>query len=222
MSAGEQPLLMAIRQEQGVVSLSLSTGEVFELAPDSVPERLPAVGESLEAALVAEIREAAERKNIARRLFLLLDRRLNPVAKTRKKLLEEGFSAGSVDAVLEQMAARGLYSDRVYAAAWCRTCLLARSVGRQYLVAKLRGQQVPAAIAGEVVAEVLDPDREAELARVAAAGRWRRTAGRESRQAEAKVIRFLQGRGFALGLAVHAARATKPEPDAAREDEETP
>jgi SOS response regulatory protein OraA/RecX len=210
LAGSEQPLLMAIRQEQGIVFLALSTGEVFELAPESVPDRLPPVGEGLDFSLMAEIQEAAERKKIARRLFSLLDRRLQSVAKTRGKLLEDGFTAEGIDAVLEQTAARGLYSDRTYAEAWCRNCLLTRSVGRFYLVSKLRGQHVPGPVAAAAADTVLDSEQESELARTAARTKWRRTNGPDVRKNEAKVIRFLQGRGFSLGQAISAARATKP------------
>ena len=206
--------------------LGLSTGEVFELAPDSVPDRLPLVGEVLDSLLLREIQEAAERKNIARRLFVLLDRRLRSVAKTRSKLLEEGFTAVGIDAVLEQMAGRGLYSDQTFSEAWCRDCLLRRAVGRHYLIAKLRGQKVSGAVAFAAVDAVLDPGKEMELARTAAAKKWegqiiRNSKGTE-RKTEAKVIRFLQGRGFSLGQAVKAVRETNPGPEQFGENEENP
>ena len=217
MSGGEQPFLVSVRQEQGTVFLVLSSGDVFELAPGSVPDRLPAIGESLDSPLLAEIQEAAERKIIARRLFSLLDRRLQPVAKLRGKLLDEGFTSGGVDTVLEQMAARGLYSDQTFAEAWCRDCLLTRSVGRRYLISKLRGKQVPGPVAAAAAESVLDSDHEMELARTAAAQKWKRSSGRTDRKAEASVIRFLQGRGFSIGQAVTAARDTKPGSESAAE-----
>ena len=222
MGGDEQPLLMSVRQEQGTVFLALSNGEIFELAPDSVPDRLPLAGESLDPSMLREIREAAERKLIARRLFALLDRRLRSVARMRGKLQEEGFTASVIDAVLEQMAVRGIYSDRTFAEAWCRDCLLTRSVGRSYMVAKLRGQQVPGPVASAAVEAVLDPEREAELARTVAAGKWRRNTGGTDHKAEARVIRFLQGRGFSLGQAIQAVRATKPGSEPVGENEEEP
>lgn len=196
--------------------LALSTGEVFELAPDSVPDRLPQAGECVDSPLLLEIQMAAERKGIARRLFTLLDRRLQPVARVREKLLAEGFSSQGIDAVLEQMTAQGIYSDRTFAEAWCRDCLLTRAVGRNYLISKLRAKKVPGPVAANAAQEVLDPVREAELAHHAAAQKWSKSSGRTGqvggpdRKAEAKVIRFLQGRGFSIGLAVKATRDTKP------------
>ncbi len=210
---------MSVRQEQGSVWLTLSTGEVFELAPDSVPNHLPAIGEILESPLLQEIQEAAERKVIARRLFALLDRSLKPVAKIQGKLLDEGFSATGIDAVLEQMAARGIYSDRTFAEAWCRDCLLTKAVGRNYLISKLRGKRVPGPVAAVAVESTLDAEHETELARIAALKKWGkhlrgpRGSDQPDRKDEARVIRFLQGRGFSIGLAVKAARDTKPDAD---------
>ncbi len=206
---------MSVRSEQGSVFLVLSTGEVFELAPNSVPDRLPPAGEIVDSLLLEEIQEAAERKKIARRLFRMLDRRLQPVAKVRNKLLDDGFTAAGIEAVLEQMTANGLYSDRTFAEAWCRDCLLTKAVGRNYLISKLRGKQVPGPVAIQAVEAVLDPEHEAELARIAAIKKWARDRSGPcgpDRKAEARVIRFLQGRGFSTGLAVKATRATKPEP----------
>lgn len=153
---------------------------------------------------------AAERKIVARRVFTLLDRRLQPVARLRGKLLERGHSAEAIDTVLEQMAQQGVYSDRHYAEAFCRDCLLSRTVGRRYLVQKLRQKQVDGPLAAMVAAEVLDRETEVELADRAASARWRKQRGPSDYQALAKVVRFLQGRGFDAGLANAAARRAQP------------
>ena len=74
-------------------------------------------------------------------------------------------------------------------------------------------------MAREAAAAALDRETETDLARRAAASRWRRLAGPPDRRAEAKVVRHLQGRGFDGPLAGRAARATRPEQT--RDDEET-
>ena len=66
-------VLVDVRQEQGSVFLALDSGEVLELAPQSVPDNLPPIGESISSPLLAEIRLAAERKLAARALFAHLD-----------------------------------------------------------------------------------------------------------------------------------------------------
>ena len=213
MAEGEQaPLRLAgVRLESGIVIVTLDSGETFELAPESVPENLPAVGESISSPLLHEIRQAAERKRIARRVFGMLDRRLQPVARLRDKLLTDGCDEMALDDVLEQMARQGLYSDRVYAEAWCRDTLLSKAVGRRYLVDKLWRKRVPRHEAEAAARTVLSPEQEQELAERAAADRWRRIRGACDRKAEAKVMRFLLGRGFSPQQARQAARQMKPD-----------
>ncbi len=210
----EEARLLELREEAGVVHLALDTGHRYELASDSVPPGVPAPGEVVPAPLLAQIALAAERKTVARKVFAMLDRRLQPVARLRDKLLDRGHSAEAVDAVLAQMRERGLYSDRRYAEAYCRDCLLSRRVGRRYLVRKLREKQVTGAVATEVAAEVLDPETESELAVLAASERWRKLRGPFDYKAVAKVVRFLVGRGFDTGLANRAARGARPDSDA--------
>ncbi|MFO7608695.1 MAG: RecX family transcriptional regulator [Candidatus Krumholzibacteriia bacterium] len=209
----EQPaasrLLLAVRRDEAAVTLVLDGGEDLELAPEAVPADL-APGQKLEGDLLAQLRLAAARKQAARRIFAVLDRRLVPVARLRRRLVEDGCDPAAVDEVLEQMESRGLYSDRTYADAWCRQCLGGKAVGRLYLEAKLREKGVRAEVARAAAADALDPGTEAELAAQAAAVRWRRARGVADRRAEAAVMRYLQGRGFAAGLAARAARAARP------------
>ena len=202
--------LLDVREESGSVFLALDDGDTLELASESVPAHLPEVGEMIPPDLLDQLRLAAERKKVARLIFAILDRRLHPVARIRDKALEKGYSSAAVDAVLEQMASQGLYSDRRYAEAYCRDCLASRAVGRRYLVSKLRGKRVPAAIAAEVANEILDTSTEEALADRAAEKRWKRIRNTEEIKSLAKVVRFLQGRGFDAGTANRAARRTKP------------
>ncbi len=212
---GKQPatgrLLLAVHREQGSVVLVLEGGEDLELAPDAVPSDLPEPGGVIGGDLLVAVRAAASRKQAARRIFSILDRRLVPPARVRRKLVEEGLPAAAIDAVLEQMAAQGLYSDRTYADAWCRDALGGKAVGRWYLETKLRQKGIAPAVARDAAKDALDRESEGDLAERAAAARWRRLRGPVDRKAEAKVIRYLQGRGFDVGLAVKAMRATRPD-----------
>jgi SOS response regulatory protein OraA/RecX len=192
------------------VFLALDDGITLEVVPEAVPESLPEPGEMITPELLADLRLAAERKLIARWVFTVLDRRLQPVARIRDKAAEKGYSRAGVDAVLEQMAASGLYSDRNFAEAYCRDCLASRAVGRRYLVSKLREKKVPALLAAQVAKEILDPETEEDLAEGAATVKWKRIKESGDRKVLAKVVRFLQGRGFDAGTANRAARKMKP------------
>nr|MEE4267323.1 regulatory protein RecX [Candidatus Krumholzibacteria bacterium] len=210
-------VLADVRREQGTVFLTLDSGEVFELAPASVPAELPGIGESISSPLLAVIRLAAERKLAARALFSLLDRRLYPVARLREKMVAKGYSEEAVEGVIDQMQQQGLFSDRHFAEAYCRDCLRGKAVGRRYLQQKLREKKVAPEVAQSVPAEILDQETERELAVQAAQARWKRERrsprGQDLRKAEARVTRYLLGRGFPTGVAMNAARGEKPEPD---------
>ena len=207
----QEARLLDVRHQDKSVILSLDDGSTLELAPESVPAGLPEIGEMVAGELLAELRLGDERKKVARMIFAMLDRRLHPVARIRDKAKEKGYSVAAVDAVLEQMAARGLYSDQRYAEAYCRDCLAGRAVGRRYLIDKLRGKRVPSAVAVAVVGEILDPGTEAGLAARAAETRWKRIKDPGDMKSLAKVVRFLQSRGFDAGTANRIARQTKPE-----------
>lgn len=210
--AGEARLLGVDTVGRTLV-VTLDGGVRYELDLGSAPDGLPTVGEMVPPAVVAALAGAQARKLAARDLMAMLDRRLQPEARLRARLLEKGHPAEAVEAVLQAMRDRGLCSDRIYAEAYCRDTLRAKDVGARYLVARLRAHQVPSSIARQAVAAVLDTEREKQAALRAAAARWRRVRDASTPAALAKVVRFLASRGFGPGLAGDAARMTRPDPD---------
>ncbi|MHB8078618.1 MAG: regulatory protein RecX [Candidatus Krumholzibacteriia bacterium] len=227
-AAAGEPILVACRREESVVMLVLDDGETLELAPDALPSDLPAAGTPVPAALLEKLREAAARKILARRIFALLDRRPWTVARLRRKLGGEGFSSAVIDAVLARFVAEELVSDRRFADAFCRDALRAKPVGTRWLRARLTAQGVPADTAAAAAGEALPPEAERELARAAAAARWRRGGAGRGPAATARVARFLTARGFPPAVAGRAARETAPAggngrdgaPDAPGEDDD--
>lgn len=202
--------LLAVRREGETVWLEVDGGITYELAAASVPDGLPAPGHRLGAALHRDVALAAERKRAARRLFALLDRRLQPVARLRRRLLDEGYLEEAVAAVIAAMLEQDVHSDRRYADAWCRDCLLSRAVGRRYLEAKLRGAGLAPDVARTAAGDALSPREEDALALQAATSAWRRQSGRGPRET-ARVVRFLVGRGFPPATAARAARQARPD-----------
>jgi SOS response regulatory protein OraA/RecX len=210
MTKDPGPRLLVCRLENGTAIVTLDNGEILEVAAGALPGDLPRVGEPLSPDLLGCLRDAAERKRIARRVFQLLDRRLYPMAALRRLLSGEGHAQDAVAAVLDEFAAKDLHSDRRYAEAYCRDTLRRRPVGRRYLLAKLREQQVVADAAETAVAATLPAEREEELAREAGQRRWARERDPGDPAAMARVQRFLAGRGFNPGMASRVARATAP------------
>ncbi len=148
--------LLDVQEHQGTVRIVLDSGDTFEVAAASVPAGFPPAGEMVSLQVLGEIRDAAERKVVARKIFAMLDRRLQPVARILSKLEDRGFRPEIICAVLEQMREGGIYSDRTYAEAYCRDVLLSKAVGRRYLVNKLREKRVPVSLANDVATEILD------------------------------------------------------------------
>jgi len=202
--------LLSLDRGDSEARLGLSDGSVLEVAASSLPPDLPACGEVLPPPLLDALREAAVRKQIARRLFRELDRRLRTRADLRARLLAAGFPPGPVDEVLDRFAETGVHSDRRFAEAWCRDALRARPVGRRLLADRLARSGVPPDLADAVAAEQLPAGDEPELARRAARAWWRRQRGEVDARALARGQRFLIGRGFPPGTAGDAVRATAP------------
>ncbi len=211
MDVGEGPTLVSVDEIEHGVRLNLSDGETLELAAESLPPALPVAGEVVPAALLADLREADARKRIARRLFTLLGRRLRTRRSLRRKLIDEGYPATAVEAVLERFAEEGVHSDRRFAEAWCRDTLRARPVGRRYLENKLRQQGVDADLAAAVVGEQVDPEDDRLRCRQAAVKWWRRQHGTVDLRALSRGQRFLLGRGFSPVMSNQVIRATAPD-----------
>lgn len=203
--------LLAVRQEGETVRLEVAGGIVYELAMASVPPDLPLPGAELSAEQHRAVALAAERKRAARRLFAMLDRKLQPVARLRGRLLDEGYLPEAVTAVIDAMHDQGVHSDRRFADAWCRDYLLSRAVGRRYLENKLRLTGISAELARQASLDALDTRTEEELARQAAVNAWRRVRGNEPKDL-AKVVRALVSRGFPPALASRIARQARPAP----------
>lgn len=205
--------LLAMYREGETVRLEVAGGTTYELAAASLPPDLPLPGGELSADQHRAVALAAERKRAARRLFALLDRKLQPVARLRGRLLDEGYLPEAVTAVIDAMHEQGVHSDRRYAEAWCRDYLLSRAVGRRYLENKLRQTGIGADLARQTSIDALDARTEEELAMQAAVGAWRRVRGNEQKDL-AKVVRSLVSRGFPPALAARIARQARPAPGA--------
>ncbi|WP_114313419.1 regulatory protein RecX [Thermus caldifontis] len=129
----------------------------------------------------------------------LLARRALSRARLREKLLGR-FPEGEVERVLARLEDMGYLNDRVFAEAFVAS---RRKYGPHKLRHLLRAQGVPEA----VVEEVLGAYGEEE--NLEAALRVLRRYPR--RQDKAKAVRFLQGRGFPLSVALEAYRLVKEE-----------
>ena len=212
----EQDLRIVDLDQDGVTArIRLSDGDTMELAVDSLPPALPAPGEALPPGMLDVLRAGAERKVIAKRVFVMLDRKLRTRRDMEEKLVERGHDPEQVAAVLDLFEAQGVHSDRTFAAAWCRDTIRARAVGRHYLVAKLCGRGIARATVVSVVDAELTADTERELALAAARSWYRKNPGGDDWNRRARAQRFLNGRGFPSTLVRSAVAAAFGEGDCA-------
>jgi regulatory protein len=202
--------LVALERSDRTVLVRLSNGEDLELAADSLPPALVVDGKPLDHEILQTLRDAAQRKQIARLVFRMLDRRLHTRRMALDKLTAKGFSKDLSLKVLDSFARQGLMSDRLFAEAWCRDTLRNKPVGRAYLKSGLMKKGIAPDLAEEVIRDNLDPESEQQGAEAAARKWWSRQSGAAGPREIAKGMRHLQSRGFPAAIAGRAIRANQP------------
>lgn len=130
------------------------------------------------------------RGSLERRALAQLARREMSRAELKARLLPHADSERQVEALLDELAARGLLSDERFTEVWLAA--KADRFGR----ARLEAELVRRGVAREVIASRLDALEASEISRARRV--WARRFGAPPRDARARArqIRFLQGRGF--------------------------
>jgi len=130
----------------------------------------------------------------------LLARREHSLRELRSKLTLRGHEAATIEAVLDELAARDLVSDERFAEAFLRS-RLERGQGPLKIRAQLRERGVGAPLIDAVLSEAeIDWDRCADAARSRRFG----NAPPGDREDMARQARFLRGRGFSEGQVARA------------------
>lgn len=123
----------------------------------------------------------------------MLGRRDYTRAELLDKLTERGYTAEDIEAVLADLAERGLVDDRRVAAAHVRTAANVKRRGRVRIARELTARGLDRD-AVEAAMRDLDPADEASAIRkVLLAKRWPARPSLKDRQ---KMFRHLMGRGF--------------------------
>jgi regulatory protein len=180
-------------EAQNLLRIQTEEGEDFEIALQADEARGLTPGLVLDEERLAALRRAADRKQIARKVFRWLDRRRRSMSWLREKLLAEDHDGEAVTAVLSDFARQGLVDDREYARAWCSDQLRRKPVGRRWLFARLRREGIGEDDAWAGIDIVEPREMEAELA---AAALRRRALDLGDVKQRARAMRFLQSRGF--------------------------
>ncbi len=153
-------------------------------------------------------------ENAARvRALRLLERRPHATGELRRKLLQRGFEAETVKAVLERLTASGLLDDERFAGNFVRYRLGAGPKGPRRLAAELGARGVDRKLAETASRAAMGEEGEAGLALAAArkylkhrplkhAGRRTPEAAKERQRAVAWLVR----QGFGVSAALKALR----------------
>jgi regulatory protein len=180
--------------------ITLSNGDVLELATESLPPDQMTVGEKLSSELLDKLNSAFQKKEIARKVFDILDRHLQSISRIQKKLVDKGYNQELVVQVLAKFQESGLISDTIFAEAYCRDILLSKLVGKMYFVSKLNQFGVRRDIINKVISEQLPAELETELCEKASIKWWQKKARGDYYKDEQRCRRFLAGRGFNMSI----------------------
>lgn len=203
---GEDPLVVVALVEDGprrALGIQLSDGTSLSVAVNSEEARGLNPGLELSAIQYEALLLADERKRAARQVFVWLDRRPRTRHDLRTRLRDRGYSAASIETVLDQFETEGVVNDREFAERWGRERLRNRPVGPHWLRGRLRQEGIESAVVTEVVAELYAEFDEAGLAQRALSRKRFDCTEEKGRQ---RASRFLKSRGFSVPAVIDAIR----------------
>lgn len=188
-------------ETQRTLAVVFDDGTRLELAPDAPEARGITPGLRLSAVERAGLEAAAARKQIARDVFAMLDRRARTRADLHQRLVARGHQEQQVDQVLDRCVSEGLVDDLAFARGWAQAQLRRRGVGTRWLHARLRQLGVDEAHVRLVLEEIQAETDEVEQAVRALATR---RLDLEVEAQRRRAFRFLQSRGFSSGASLGA------------------
>lgn len=204
------PVAMVLLGEEGgpvspehiVVAVPVSVGKRLE-SGRKTGELSPSTATEL-TALVGQIEQA----QASLRVEGLVNRRDYSAAELGERLRRDGYRDSAVRVAVERAVDCGLVSDRRFADVFVRS-KAAAGWGRQRIERELARRGVSADVLSGWPEDYLPEEGEQERALEVA--RRRRLTGRNDYQ---KLVRFLLGRGFSMGVATTTARQVLQEAEA--------
>ena len=175
------------------------------------------VEQEVDAATLAELAAADERRRALDAAFGLLAYRPRSASEVEARLRQRGYSAAAIAAARARLDQFGLVDDGAFARYWVEQRQAFRPRGSAALRAELRARGVGA----EEIASAVPADAdEGDAAYRAALPRLRSLAGLDRRTFRQRLTGYLQRRGFGHGACAAAverlwaeASANAPSPD---------
>ncbi len=128
----------------------------------------------------------------------ILSRRDHSEYELRQKLAKKGVYGSEVEETIEWLKTKKYLSDATTARHYIEGTLNSRAVGRRYIQHKLQQKRIANDIIKEALDDLVDKDKEQELARKAAAS-WKKAHPKHA-QDKIRLSRFLLSRGFPTHL----------------------
>jgi SOS response regulatory protein OraA/RecX len=177
--------------------VEVDRGRLASLPAQALATLKLVVGQVLEPAVLARLRELAQREATAQAALRALARRSYAAVDLRRHLLWQRHPAAFVDATLERLAGRGLIDDRRHAEQYAAVHA-ARGHGPARLVHDLRLQGVERRTAEQAVRQALEREGfdPAAVARAVAVKRARLLGTLPQSVRRRRLRAFLVRRGF--------------------------
>lgn len=140
-------------------------------------------------------KKGGDRKgNIVYQAQDILSRRDHSETEIRQKLQRKGFAPPAIDDIVIKLKRQRLIDDQLFAERYVTSILQGKAVGPRWLQHKLRQRGVASNISNKVIEAVFTNGRERAIAEQALTT-WQRLHP-ASQTDQAKITRFLMGRGF--------------------------
>lgn len=128
--------------------------------------------------------------------YLLLSYRDRSEYELKRRLLEKDFQRDVVKEVVEFFREQNLLDDRHFARKWIESTMSSRPMGSMRVKHELRKKMIGDEIIDAAIGELIDRDRETELAQGLAARRMETLRSYPVEVARGRLLRFLKSRGF--------------------------
>ena len=197
------PRVDAVRRRGRSLLVDFDDGSALRCDRDFLPGRRLAVGQEVEAAILARVVREAARHDAERMALRWLAVRPRSRTELRGRLRGAGIAGDVAEETLGRLAEQGYLDDHAFAEAWVDRRQRSRPRSQRMLRSELRQQGVEADLAEAVTADIDDEATALDIA-VGQRGRFDRDEWEAYRQ---RTGGLLLRRGFAGGLSERALRS---------------
>ena len=142
-------------------------------------------------------------------LLLLLRHRPRSLAEAKERLTKQGYAPEVVEATLQRAIAADQLDDAAFAKLWVRDRIWHHPLSRNAVAQELRQKGVAADLIARTLQQEYPAVKEIELATALADERFNRLRAVPANKRTARLLAYLQRRGFSRGLAIEAVRSVE-------------